>query len=173
MNVGRWLTSDNCYLLSDGITSLKSTPCYTPERETIQGVQKRRGKKQSGRAGHCRNDQTEEKTQQGEQMVVICGQFKVQESQNLVIEDQNLAEEPHTETYEEPYVLQAREEELQNVLIGDHDELEGKTMDSEHLEATKCFIFHYAIPLPFPISVTFLYVFFSLLIFYFNNFFPH
>ncbi|XP_058184371.1 uncharacterized protein LOC131301890 isoform X2 [Rhododendron vialii] len=129
------VTSDNCYLLSDGITNLES--CSTPGRELIQGMQKRQGKKQSGRAGCCRMDETKEITQQGELMEVIYGQFQLHECHNLVIEDQNLAEEPHTETIEEPYVLQAREQEQQIALIGDYNQLEGKTMESEHLEVNQ------------------------------------
>ncbi|KAI8538915.1 hypothetical protein RHMOL_Rhmol09G0140500 [Rhododendron molle] len=129
------VTSDNCYLLSDGITNLES--CSTPGRELIQGMQKLQGKKQSGRAGRCRKDETIETTQQGELMEVIYGQFQLHECHNLVIEDQNLAEEPHTETIDEPYVLQGREQQQQIALIRDYNQLEGKTMESEHLEVNQ------------------------------------
>ncbi|KAE9450934.1 hypothetical protein C3L33_17163, partial [Rhododendron williamsianum] len=107
------VTSDNCYLLSDGITNLES--CSTPGRELIQGMQRRQGKKQSGRAGCCRKDETKEITQQGELMEVIYGQFQLHET----------------------ICAQAREQEQQIALIGDYNQLEGKTMESEHLEVNQ------------------------------------
>lgn len=132
----------NRYLHPDGNTNLNATPCSTPERELIQGTQRRRGKKVSklrakklsGRAWHTRKNQTKEKTQNGEQMVMIHGQEQLQECHNLFIEDRNLAEEPHTKTIEEPHELQARDQEQQIVSSGDQNLLEGRTMDSDHLE---------------------------------------
>ncbi|GMP93592.1 hypothetical protein CsSME_00043355 [Camellia sinensis var. sinensis] len=126
------VTSNECYLVADGITSLNSGPYSSREREIMQQMRKRRENKLRGRARRRRKVQIKENNQPaGEQME---GQDQVEEQHNQLIEEQNVTEEPRSDLIEELNVLCAREQEQQSVLIEEQNQLEGQVMDSEHLE---------------------------------------
>ncbi|KAI7993766.1 HMG-Y-related protein A [Camellia lanceoleosa] len=126
------VTSDECYLVADGITNLNSGPYSSRKSELMQQMCKGREKKLRGRARRRRKVQIKEHNQPaGEQME---GQEQVEEQHNQLIEEQNVTEEPRSDLIEELNVLCAREQEQQSVLIEEQNQLEGQVMDSEHLE---------------------------------------
>ncbi|KAL7000960.1 hypothetical protein U1Q18_002111 [Sarracenia purpurea var. burkii] len=121
-------TIDKCYLLADGITNPMSATCSSPKREPMQQTEKQQRKQTRRQAKRRRKNQVEEQTQRREPMEVI------EEQHNLMIEEQNLAADPHDELMEGLNVLQKGEQERQIVIIEGHNCLERQILDSEHLE---------------------------------------